>query len=146
MRAEAKRRGVTLETRLAPGAVAIMGDPIQIQQVLINLVLNAMDAVADESEPRRAVVVSVAQGEHGAVLAVRDRGRGIAPEHRDRLFESFFSTKPNGMGLGLSITRTIVEAHGGRIWAESGPDHEGTVFRVELPCAHTIGAAPPNSA
>jgi len=142
MRAEAKRRGVTLDIRPAPGSVTIMGDPIQIQQVLINLVLNAMDAVADESGARRAVEVSVAGGEHGAVLAVRDRGRGIAPEHRDKVFESFFSTKPNGMGLGLSITRTIVEAHGGRIRAESGPDDDGTVFLVDLPCARSTGAAP----
>ena len=142
MRAEARRRGVTLEIRRAPQALEIIGDPIQIQQVLINLVLNAMDAVADESEARRAVVVSVARAEHGAILAVRDHGRGIAPEHRDRLFESFFSTKPKGMGLGLSITRTIVEAHGGRIWSESGPDDQGTLFQVELPCTPSSVAAP----
>jgi signal transduction histidine kinase len=104
-----------------------------------------MDAVADESEARRAVVVSVAKGETGAVLAVRDRGRGIAPEHRTKLFESFFSTKRNGMGLGLSITRTIVEAHDGRIWAESGPD-EGTVFQVELPLAIANGTPSPQPA
>jgi signal transduction histidine kinase len=145
MRAEARRRGVVLEIRRAPESLAIMGDPVQIQQVLINLVLNAMDAVADESEARRTVVVSVAKGERGAVLAVRDRGRGIAPEHRTKLFESFFSTKPNGMGLGLSITRTIVEAHGGRVWAESGPD-DGAVFQVELPLASANGALSPHPA
>jgi signal transduction histidine kinase len=145
MRAEARRRGVALEIRLAPGSLAIMGDRIQIQQVLINLVLNAMDAVADESEDRRTVVVSVAKRESGAVLAVRDRGRGIAPEHRTKLFESFFSTKHNGMGLGLSITRTIVEAHGGRVWAESGPG-EDTVFQVELPFAASAGASSPHPA
>jgi signal transduction histidine kinase len=113
--------------------------------VLINLVLNAMDAVADESEDRGTVVVSVAKRESGAVLAVRDRGRGIAPEHRTKLFESFFSTKHNGMGLGLSITRTIVEAHGGRVWAESGPG-EDTVFQVELPFAASAGASSPHPA
>jgi len=145
MRAEARRRGVVLELRRAPETLAIMGDRVQIQQVLINLVLNAMDAVADESEVRRTVVVSVAKGEGGAVLAVRDRGRGIAPEHRTKLFESFFSTKPTGMGLGLSIARTIVEAHGGHVWAESGPD-EGTVFQVELPLAIANGAPSPRPA
>ena len=145
MRAEAQRRGVVLEIRRAPETLTIVGDPVQIQQVLINLVLNAMDAVGDESEARRTVVVSVAKGETGAVLAVRDRGRGIAPEHRTKLFESFFSTKRNGMGLGLSITRTIVEAHGGRIWAESGPD-EGTVFQVELPLAIANGTPSPQPA
>jgi len=145
MRAEAQRRGVVLEIRRAPETLTIVGDPVQIQQVLINLVLNAMDAVADEFEASRTVVVSVAKGETGAVLAVRDRGRGIAPEHRTKLFESFFSTKRNGMGLGLSITRTIVEAHGGRIWAESGPD-EGTVFQVELPLAIANGTPSPQPA
>ena len=144
MRAEARRRSVVLEIRRAPETLAIMGDRVQIQQVLINLVLNAMDAVADESEVRRTVVVSVAKGEGGAVLAVRDRGRGIAPEHRTKLFESFFSTKRNGMGLGLSITRTIVEAHGGRVWVESGPGD--TVFQVELPLAIANGAPSPHPA
>jgi signal transduction histidine kinase len=109
-----------------------MGDRIQIQQVLINLVLNAMDAVNDQPEIRRSVSVSVARGERHAVLEVRDRGPGFAPELRAKLFESFFSTKRNGMGLGLSITRSIVEAHGGRVWAESRPG-EDTVFQVELP-------------
>jgi C4-dicarboxylate-specific signal transduction histidine kinase len=142
MRAEARRRGVVLEIRSAPEALAIMGDRIQIQQVLINLALNAMDAVADESADRRTVGVSVAKGETGAVLAVRDRGRGIAPENRTKIFESFFSTKRNGMGLGLSITRSIVEAHGGRVRAESGAD-EGTVFQVELPLAVANGASSP---
>jgi len=142
MRTEAKRRGVALEIRRAPETLAIIGDRVQIQQVLINLVLNAMDAVAEESEDRRTVVVSAAKGEGGAVLAVRDRGKGVAPEHEARLFESFFSTKPNGMGLGLSITRTIVEAHGGSIRVDSTPD-EGTVFEVHLPLAIANGAPSP---
>jgi signal transduction histidine kinase len=140
MRAEARRRSVDLEIKRAPEAIAIMGDRIQMQQVLINLVLNAMDAVADQPEARRMVSVTVAQSESGAVLTVRDRGEGIAPEHQTRLFESFFSTKPHGMGLGLSISRTIVEAHGGRLRADSDPI-EGTVFRAELPLAAATGAS-----
>jgi signal transduction histidine kinase len=139
MRAEAKRRGVTLEIRRAPERLAIMGDRVQIQQVLINLVLNAMDAVTDQAEDRRTVAASVTRGDDGAVLEVRDRGMGIAPEHRARLFESFFSTKPHGMGLGLSITQTIVEAHGGRVDFESGPT-TGTAFKVVLPLAVANGA------
>jgi signal transduction histidine kinase len=145
MRAEARRRGVALEIRRAPGSLAIMGDRVQVQQVLLNLLLNAMDAVADQSEARRTVVVSAAKGNSGAVLAVRDRGRGVAPEHWMKIFESFFSTKRNGMGLGLSITRTIVEAHGGRVWVESNPE-DGTVFQVELPLAIPNGASSPHPA
>jgi len=145
MRAEARRRGVTIEIRRTPDALAIMGDRIQIQQVLINLVLNAMDAVAEEPEARRAVEVSVAKSENGALLTVRDRGHGVSPEHRNKLFESFFSTKRNGMGLGLSITRTIVEAHGGRIWVDTAPG-KGAVFRAEIPLVNSNGALSPNPA
>lgn len=145
MRAEAKRRGVTLEIRRAPEPLAIIGDNIQVQQVLINLVLNAMEAVADGPDDRRTVVVSLEKAAGRGVLAVRDRGPGIAPEHGAKLFESFFSTKRGGMGLGLSITRTIVEAHGGRIWFETDA-REGTVFRVDLPLAHKAGASSPQTA
>ena len=134
IRSEAKRRGVTLDIQPAATATTIVGDRVQIQQVLINLVLNAMDAVADVPELLRKVVVSIAKGASGALISVQDRGRGIAPEHLTKVFDSFFSTKRKGMGLGLSITRTIVEAHGGRVWAENGPG-EGALFRVELPLA-----------
>jgi signal transduction histidine kinase len=145
MRAEARRRGVTLEIQRAPEGLAIMGDRIQIQQVLINLVLNAMDAVAEQPEARRRVVVSVGKSDKGALLTVQDRGHGVAPEHRTKLFESFFSTKRNGMGLGLSITRTIVEAHGGRIWVDTAPEM-GTVFQAEIPLANANGVSSPNPA
>jgi signal transduction histidine kinase len=129
---EAQRRQVTLD--LHPGAVAtrVIGDPVQIQQVVINLALNAMDAVADAAVDRRVVEVSVGHTGNGVSIVVRDRGHGIAPEHLPRLFESFFSTKQRGMGLGLSIARTIVESHNGRIWAENGPG-VGASFHVELP-------------
>lgn len=143
LRAEGKRRAVALEFRPARERLPVLGDRVQMQQVLINLVLNAMDAVSDQPEHRRTVEVSVARGKSGALLSVRDEGPGIAPEHRLKLFESFFSTKHNGMGLGLSITRTIVEAHGGRIWAEGGTEG-GTVFQVELPLSNSTGASLPD--
>lgn len=142
MRAEARRRDISLEFRSAPVALVIAADRVQIQQVLVNLVLNAMDAVAELPDARRKVVVTVAHGELGALLAVRDWGQGIAPEQRAKLFESFFTTKPNGMGLGLSITRTIVEAHGGRIRVESTPG-EGSVFEAEFPLVKSSGAPHP---
>jgi len=134
VRAEARRREVNLEIRPPATAITIVGDRIEILQVLINLVLNAMDAVGDLPEHRRTVVVSVENVTNGIDIAVLDRGQGIAPEHLPRLFDSFFSTKSEGMGLGLAIARTLVEAHDGRIWAENGPT-EGAVFHVELPTA-----------
>jgi len=103
--------------------------------VLINLVLNAMDAVADLPEERRIITMAAQRSATGVLLTVRDRGRGIAPDEMPRLFESFFSTKQKGMGLGLSIAHTIVDDHGGRIWAENAPDG-GAAFHVELPAGN----------
>ena len=131
LHAEAKRRGVTIETRLVPSAM-IVGDRVQIQQVLINLLLNAMDAVSDEGEDRRTISVEVEDTEQLVRIAVRDRGRGIGNEELPRVFDSFYSTKHSGMGLGLSISRTIVEGHRGRIWVESRAG-DGTAFFIELP-------------
>lgn len=132
LQAEARRRELTLVVRNAATPGRVFGDPVQIQQVLINLVLNAMDAVANLPSDRRTIVVSVVPEAGGLAVTVRDRGRGIATEHVPKLFDSFFSTKRRGMGLGLSIARTIVEAHAGRIRVESDPGH-GTVFHVSLP-------------
>ncbi len=146
LRAEARRRGVALDMRLAATATTLCGDRVQIQQVLINLVLNAIDAANGLPEARRTVVVSVERDADQLALVVRDQGQGIASEHLPRLFDSFFSTKPQGMGLGLSITRTLVEAHGGRIWAESGSgagSGAGAVFRVEWPAASGACRAEP---
>ncbi len=143
--AEARRRGVVLDVQPETAALTLVGDRIQFQQVLINLVLNAMDALADAPEDRRTVVVSVERRPQGAAIAVRDRGPGIPREQLPNLFKSFFSTKRTGMGLGLSIARSIVEAHGGRIWVESASG-EGAVFRVEMPAAGAPGAFPEEAA
>jgi signal transduction histidine kinase len=137
---EATRRNVALQFRPTAHEARVLGDHTQIQQVLINLVLNAMDAVADLPDHRRTVIVLVERVADGSAVSVHDRGRGIAPENLSRLFDSFFSTKQKGMGLGLSIARTIVEAHGGRIRAENHPGG-GAVFHVELP---TAGAQSPS--
>ena len=137
---EARRRQSTLEIRTAPARVEVVGDRIEIQQVIVNLALNALQAVADLPEHRRRVVVSVEDGAGGAHVTVRDQGPGIPPADLPRLFDAFFTTKRGGMGLGLSIARTLVEAHGGRIRAENGHG-EGAVFRVELPTRSEAGDA-----
>jgi signal transduction histidine kinase len=137
LRAEAKRRRVELIVREAGGDVTVIGDRIQIQQVLINLALNAMDAVAAEREGQRVVTVTVTTADDTAAVEVSDTGHGIREEDRAKLFDSFFSTKPTGIGLGLSIVRTLVESHGGKVWAENRAGG-GAVFRVELPAAKGI--------
>lgn len=137
---EARRRQSTLEIRPAPTPVEVLGDRIEIQQVLVNLSLNALQAVAELPEDRRRVVVSVEDGAEGARVSVRDQGPGIAPADLPRIFDAFFTTKREGMGLGLSIARTLVEAHGGRVWAENGTG-EGAIFHVELPTSPETGDA-----
>jgi two-component system sensor kinase FixL len=146
----ARERGVAVALRLDPGLPAVLADRIQVQQVLFNLMRNALEAMGDGEVPagggggaprrRRELVVSAAPaGPDTVEIAVADTGPGLAPEAAGRLFEPFVSTKPGGMGVGLSICRTIVEAHSGRIWAEPNPGG-GTVFRFTLPTAPPLEA------
>ena len=134
-RFDAAAREVRLAIEAAPALPLVQGDPVHLQQVLLNLVLNALDAVADQPGDRRQVTVRAQRhGEREVEIAVSDLGPGIDPERIGQLFEPFFTTKPNGMGIGLSISRTIVEAHGGRIWAENNAE-EGATFRFTVPLA-----------
>jgi len=132
LRAEARRRRVELSVHQAPLAVTVLGDRVQMQQILVNLVLNAMDAVADRPEGHRTVVVSLMKQAAVARVEVSDSGNGISSDHLSKLFDSFFTTKRHGIGLGLSIVRTLVETHGGRVWAANGPS-AGAIFSIEFP-------------
>jgi C4-dicarboxylate-specific signal transduction histidine kinase len=116
----------------------VEGDRVHLQQVLLNLVLNGMDAMADTPEDERWLTVSTALHESGRVeIVVRDSGKGIPPDRFPRLFETFFTTKKEGMGLGLSISRMIVEAHRGQIRAEN-IGGRGATFRVVLPAHQNL--------
>jgi signal transduction histidine kinase len=103
-----------------------------LQQVVLNLMLNAAEAMGSiEAEPRD-LLISTQQNHGGLLVAVRDSGPGIDPAHLDRIFESFYTTKPKGTGMGLSICRSIIDAHGGRLWAEAN-EPRGTIFQFTLP-------------
>ncbi|WP_437311328.1 hybrid sensor histidine kinase/response regulator [Sorangium sp. So ce388] len=125
--------GTTVRIELAPGLPRVRGDRIQLQQVLLNLLVNALDAVARHPPEARLVVVRTRRADGGQVeLSVADSGEGIPPADLERVFEPFFTSKPQGLGVGLAISRSIVEAHGGRLWAEHCPG-EGATFRCALP-------------
>ena len=138
VKADAVLRSCALETLLEPDLPAIEADPIQLQQVLLNLVINAFDAMGDTPILRRKVVIATERDADGAILtSVRDYGVGIPEEARERLFDHFFTTKAKGLGMGLGIVRSIVESHGGTIATEN-VDGEGARFCFTLP---TSGAA-----
>jgi signal transduction histidine kinase len=134
---EGRHLGVTLRVELSPTPLAVDVDPVQIEQVILNLVRNGFEATASrlgqEGEPRE-VVIRTARTGRGAEVTVSDTGPGVSPETVTRLFEPFFTTKRDGLGLGLSISRSIVEAHAGRLWASPNTPR-GATFHVELPVA-----------
>jgi signal transduction histidine kinase/integral membrane sensor domain MASE1 len=126
--AELVTRGVSTTTSVAPDLPPVLGDRVQLQQVLLNLILNACEAMASAPAPTRSLHMTATAGPDGAIqVSIRDSGPGIAPAIADRLFEPFATTKPEGLGLGLSISRTIVASHGGRLWAENDVEGGATV-------------------
>src|SRR5262245_56940348 len=126
----AKDHGIRVKFQFDPTIDLVLADKVQIQQVLLNLIRNAVEAM--EQSPQRELVVSTAPGNDGLVIiSVADTGPGIAEETRSQLFQPFFTTKRHGMGVGLSISRTIIEAHGGNIWVEANPAG-GKIFRFTM--------------
>ncbi len=133
LRSELIDRGVIAHSRLAPSLPVLQADRVQLQQVLINLVTNACDAMADVPRDARALKISTGlDGDGGVLISVSDAGPGIAARELEQVFEPFFTTKENGMGLGLSVCRTIVNAHRGKLWVESISDR-GAKFHLLLP-------------
>ena len=139
-RSEVVKNGVSVQTQLTEGLPRIQGDLVQLQQVILNLILNAVEAMSGVSKGSRELLISTGQEASGGVLvAVQDSGPGLNPESVDRLFDAFYTTKPDGIGMGLSICRSIVDAHGGRLWGSSQAPR-GAVFQFTLPLAGNWGS------
>jgi PAS domain S-box-containing protein len=128
------RNGVSVQTRFAEGLRPVQGDRVQLQQVFLNLILNAVEAMGSVEAGARDLSISTEQDHSGVVVAVRDSGPGIDPHNLEHVFAAFYTTKSKGMGMGLSICRSIIEAHGGRLWAEANEPH-GAVFQFSVPGA-----------
>src|SRR5712671_5545151 len=133
IRGEIQRHRISLRTKLSTDVPMVLGDRIQLQQVILNLMLNAIEAMSEVSpQPRELSVSSAKDGPNGALVSVRDSGTGLDGTVLDRLFEAFYTTKAHGMGIGLAVSRTIIQAHGGRLWAAPNVP-QGAIFQFTLP-------------
>jgi len=133
VQSDAAMRRVVFSVDVGDKPLPVRGDRVHLQQVMLNLLVNAMDAAAENRSDERRVVVQAGRNENGDLeVTVSDNGQGIPAEQLARMFEPFFSTKPQGMGMGTSIARTIIQAHRGRIWAETNPAG-GATLRFTLP-------------
>ncbi len=131
LRADLQKDGVRVEIQLDENLPAVTGDAIQLQQVILNLLVNAADAMRDVQP--RVLKVQTSQSPSGMVhMSIEDTGTGISAPDRERIFDPLFTTKAAGMGMGLSICRSIIENHGGRIWVSPGVNR-GSIFQFELP-------------
>jgi signal transduction histidine kinase len=138
VRRELANHRVSLELDLTPDLPFVEGDRVQLQQVITNLVINAIQAMSRITERTRDLVIRSGQSDGGVFLAVSDNGTGIDPENMNKMFSAFFTTKSSGMGVGLSICRSIIDAHCGRIWASNNDGH-GATFQFVLPVKEEKG-------
>jgi signal transduction histidine kinase len=133
VRSAIAKNGITLSTRLMDGLVPVWGDRVQLQQVVVNLILNAVDAMSSVESGPRELSIRTEQSQTGGILvAVSDSGSGIDPGNLERVFEPFYTTKSSGVGMGLSICHTIINGHGGRLWVDAN-EPRGAVFKFTLP-------------
>ncbi len=136
LRSDAMRRGIVIRTGLEASLLPAAGDPVHLQQVILNLIMNAMDSLMERPAHERHIEVQTRRhGATSAEISVIDTGPGIPDDRVSRVFESFYTTKQEGMGLGLSIARAIVQTHGGTIWAENNSIGPGASFRFTIPLA-----------
>jgi len=132
-RSEVLRNGISLRTQLANDLPLVRGDRVQLQQVILNLIMNAIEAMSGVSEGAQELLINTGKdAPNGVLVAVRDSGSGLDPKSFDHLFDAFYTTKPSGMGMGLSICRSIIRAHGGRVWATANVP-QGAVVQFTLP-------------
>ena len=131
---ELQGAGVVVRTDFATALPAILGDRVQLQQVILNLVLNAIDAMREVDGPRGLRIATAFDGPDRVRLMVRDEGTGIGPEALEKLFDAFYTTTSHGMGIGLSISQSIIQGHDGRLWAASNDDGPGATFSFSIPC------------
>lgn len=136
LRDEALRRHVPIQTELAAHLPKVKGDRVQLQQVLLNLIMNALDAMLEITGRPKELLISTSASGATVLVTVKDCGIGLDPETEGKIFEPFFTTKPHGTGLGLSISRSIIESHQGRLWAEPNPGR-GAIFQFTLPVQST---------
>jgi C4-dicarboxylate-specific signal transduction histidine kinase len=130
---EMLKNGISVQTQLAEGLPLIEGDRVQLQQVMLNLIINAVEEMSGATEGPRDLLISTGRADsNDVIVSVRDSGPGLAPGALERLFDAFYTTKSNGLGLGLSICRSIIEAHGGRLWATANAPR-GASFEFTLP-------------
>jgi signal transduction histidine kinase len=138
---EVLKNRVSVRTQFAEGLPRVQGDRVQLQQVMLNLIVNAIQAMSGIREGARELQISIdaVPSEGGVRVGVRDTGPGLSPESLSRLFEPFYTTKPEGMGMGLSICRSIIEAHGGRLWAIAC-EPQGALFQFTIPATRADGS------
>jgi signal transduction histidine kinase len=130
---ELETHQITLQIETFEGLPPVMGERVQLQQVLLNLIRNAMDAMSSITNRKRVLAIKSEVSEYNEVLlTIEDSGTGIDPDHINHIFHAFFTTKAHGMGMGLSICRSIIESHGGKLWASARSPH-GSMFWVKLP-------------